>query len=133
MYGLNTPGIRLDYVRTAAVLACLVQVCMMLPLGLGRVAALTHQDDVTVNNDVLVQVDPQEDAAWQAYMSGLQRRGYLAGAAEGTESHGQLLSEAQNAFQRWAASGKETAQLAAPADYVDTLMQVSRSIASHNR
>ena len=72
-------------------------------------------------------MDPQDDPAWHAYLDGLRRRGHFAGAAEGSDAHSQLLSGAQEAFRRWAAYQRVTAALAAPADYVDAQLQVTRS------
>ena len=70
------------------------------------------------------QVNLEDDSAWRAFLGGLQRRGQFAGTAEGSDAHRQLLAEAQQAFRRWAAYERTTAELAAPADCVDALLQV---------
>ena len=71
-----------------------------------------------------MQVNLEDDPAWRNFLGSLQRRGQFAGAAQGSEAYRRLLSEAQTEFQRWAAYERTTAELAAPADCVDALLQV---------
>ena len=72
-------------------------------------------------------MDLQDDPAWRAYLSSQQQRGHFAGAVEGSDAHSQLLATAQDSFRRWAAYERVTAELAAPAECVDALLQVLRS------
>jgi hypothetical protein len=71
-----------------------------------------------------VQVSLEDDPAWRTFLSSLQQRGQFGGAAEGSDAYRRLLTEAQQAFQKWAAYERTTVELAAPASCVDALLQV---------